>query len=189
MSEGYDVASGPAKPFEWVEAAPAGSSSVTAADMQRFIIAHLQNGNYEGAEILRPETTQLMHSLQFSPLSGLNGMALGFYEETRNGHRIIGDAGDTQYFHSDLHLIPDAGIGFFISYNSAGKGDIRAREAVWHAFLDRYFPAIRSRALTFPACLGVNGARGTVTFSFRMPDEDESARKPLLNLDGSVVLL
>ena len=140
MSDGYDVASGPAKPFEWVEATPAGSSSVTAADMQHFMIAHLQNGNYEGTEILRPETAEMMHSVQFSPLSGLNGMCLGFYEETRNGHRIIGHAGDTQYFHSDMHLIPDAGIGFFISYNSAGKHEISPREAVWHAFLDRYFP-------------------------------------------------
>jgi CubicO group peptidase (beta-lactamase class C family) len=140
MSEGYEVASGPAKPFEWVEATPAGSSSVTAVDMQHFMIAHLQNGNYEGTEILRPETAQLMHSRQFGPLPEMNAMALGFYEETRNGHRIIGHAGDTQYFHSDLHLIPDAGLGFFISYNSAGKGEIRARQAVWHAFLDRYFP-------------------------------------------------
>ena len=140
MSNGYVLASEPAKPFEWVEAAPAGSSSVTAADMQRFMIAHLQNGEYEGSRILRPETAQMMHTRQFGPLPDLNGMALGFYEETRNGHRIIGHAGDTQYFHSDLHLIPDSGIGFFISYNSAGKGETRPREAVWHAFLDRYFP-------------------------------------------------
>jgi hypothetical protein len=140
MSNGYDVASEPAKPFEFVEAAPAGSSSVTGADMQRFMIAHLQDGRYAGTQILRPETAQLMHSRQFSNLPDLNGMALGFYEETRNGHRIIGHAGDTGYFHSDLHLMPDAGIGFFISYNSAGKGEISGREAVWHAFLDRYFP-------------------------------------------------
>jgi hypothetical protein len=140
MSRGYDVASEPAKPFEFVEAVPAGSSSVTAADMQHFMIAHLQDGQYAGTQILRPETAQLMHSRQFSNLPDLNGMALGFYEETRNGHRIIGHAGDTEYFHSDLHLIPDAGIGFFISYNSAGKGETRARETVWHAFLDRYFP-------------------------------------------------
>ena len=140
MSGGYELGSGPAKPFEYVEAAPAGSSSVTAADMQRFMIAHLENGKYNGREILRPETAQMMHSRQFTNLEGMNGMALGFYEETRNGHRIIGHAGDTQYFHSDLHLIPDANVGFFISYNSAGKGEVRAREAVWHAFLDRYFP-------------------------------------------------
>ena len=140
MSNGYDVASGPAKPFEFVEAAPAGSSSVTGADMQHFMIAHLQDGRYNGAQILRPETAQMMHARQFSNLPDMNGMCLGFYEETRNGHRIIGHAGDTEYFHSDLHLILDAGIGFFISYNSAGKGETRAREAVWHAFLDRYFP-------------------------------------------------
>jgi len=67
-------------------------------------------------------------------------MALGFYEETRNGHRIIGHWGDTELFHSDLHLVLDAQVGFFVSYNSAGKGEVSNREAVWHAFLDRYFP-------------------------------------------------
>src|SRR6266581_8367154 len=45
-----------------------------------------------------------------------------------------------QYFHSDLHLILDAGVGLFLSYNSAGKSGTRAREAVRHAFLDRYCP-------------------------------------------------
>jgi len=140
MSNGYDVASAPAQTFEFVEATPAGSSSVTATDMARFMLAHLQDGQFEGAQILRADTARLMHSRQFANMPELNGMALGFYEETRNGQRIIGHAGDTQYFHSDLHLIPDAGLGFFISYNSAGKGEARARETVWHAFLDRYFP-------------------------------------------------
>ena len=140
MSNGYDVASQPAKPFEYVEAAPAGSSSVTASDMAHFMITHLQDGTYEGTQILRPETAKLMHARQFENLPGMNAMALGFYEETRNGHRIIGHGGDTQYFHSDLHLVLDQNLGFFISYNSAGKGEISAREAVWHQFLDRYFP-------------------------------------------------
>ncbi len=140
MSKGYTVASEPAKSFEYVNAAPAGSSSVSAMDITHFMIAHLQNGQYEGTQILKPETAQLMHSQQFANLPSMNGMCLGFYEETRNGHRIIGHGGDTQYFHSDLHLILDAQVGFFISYNSAGKGESRPREAVWHAFLDRYFP-------------------------------------------------
>ncbi len=140
MSKGYDVASDPAKPFEFVEAAPAGSSAVTASDMTRFMIAHLQNGTFQNAQILNAETTRLMHTRQFGNVPDMNGMALGFYEETRNGHRIIGHAGDTGYFHSDLHLIPDADLGFFISYNSAGKGESNVREALWYAFLDRYFP-------------------------------------------------
>ena len=82
-----------------------------------------------------------MHSRQFENLPDMNAMCLGFYEETRNGHRIIGHGGDTEYFHSDLHLIRDQHLGFFVSYNSLGKGEIRPREALWHAFLDRYFPA------------------------------------------------
>ena len=86
------------------------------------------------------KTARLMHSRQFENHPRLNAMALGFYEETRNGHRIIGHGGDTVCFHSDLHLMQDAALGFFISYNSAGKGEISPRSAVWNEFLDRYFP-------------------------------------------------
>jgi CubicO group peptidase (beta-lactamase class C family) len=140
MSEGYDKASQPAKGFEFVEAYPAGSMSVTAADMCKFMIAHLQNGQYNDAQILKPETAQLMHSRTFGLLPQMNGMAYGFYEETRNGHRIIGHGGDTQWFHSDMHLMPDQNLGFFVSYNSAGKGDGSPRTILWLNFLNRYFP-------------------------------------------------
>jgi len=138
MSSGYILGSQPAKLFEVVQPWPAGSCSTTGLDVARFMIAHLQDGRYEGAQILRPETARLMHSRQYATDPRLNGMALGFYEETRNEHRIIGHGGDTIYFHSDLHLMPDRGLGFFYSQNSAGKGAIRS--AVWEAFLDRYFP-------------------------------------------------
>jgi len=140
MSQGYALGSQPAKTFEFVEAVPAGSSSLTATDIARFMIAHLQDGRYGDVQILRPETARLMHTRQFENVPEMNGMCLGFYEESRNGHRILGHGGDTQWFHSDLHLIPEAGVGFFISYNSAGKGEISPRSAVWRAFLDRYFP-------------------------------------------------
>jgi CubicO group peptidase (beta-lactamase class C family) len=140
MSSGYKVGSEPSQPFELVQPWPAGSSSMTAMDLSHFMIAHLQDGKYENTEILKPETARLMHARQFENLPQMHAMALGFYEETRNGHRIIGHGGDTEFFHSDLHLILDAGVGFFVSYNSAGKGEISPREALWHQFLDRYYP-------------------------------------------------
>lgn len=140
MSNGYIVASGKAKPFEIVEEAPAGALSATATDISRFMIAHLQDGKFSDAQILRPETARTMHSRQFGLHQSLNGMCLGFYEESRNAHRIIGHGGDTVYFHSDLHLVLDAGVGFFVSYNSRGKGEISPRTALWNHFLDRYFP-------------------------------------------------
>ncbi len=140
MSSGYARASDGSKPFEFIGAFPAGSMAVSARDMTRFMLAHLQGGEYAGARILELETTRLMHSRQFGLHPDMNGMALGFYEESRNGRRIIGHGGDTVYFHSDLHLVSDARLGVFMSYNSAGKGESNPRAQLWKTFLDRYFP-------------------------------------------------
>ena len=140
MSRGYKTGSDHPKPFEIIIPAPAGSLSSTAADLSRFMIAHLQSGKLEEAQILRPQTVQEMHGRQAALSPDMNAMALGFYEESRNGHRIIGHGGDTIYFHSDLHLVLDAGLGFLVSYNSAGKGEISPRSALWRHFMDRYFP-------------------------------------------------
>lgn len=140
MSNGYALASDEAQEFESISLFPAGSLSSTATDMSKFMLAHLQEGRLGEGQILKPETARLMHSRLFALDPAANGMCYGFYEESRNGRRIIGHAGDTNLFHSDLHLIPDAGVGFFISYNSAGRGQISPRTIVWEAFLDRYFP-------------------------------------------------
>jgi CubicO group peptidase (beta-lactamase class C family) len=140
MSRGYQLASEPPKEFELVQAYPAGSLASSADDMTHFMIAHLQDGRYGGASILQPQTAQLMHARAFSNAPEMNAMALGFYEESRNGHRIIGHGGDTNWFHSDLHLILDANLGFFVSYNSAGRDEGDPRGELWHKFLDRYFP-------------------------------------------------
>jgi CubicO group peptidase (beta-lactamase class C family) len=140
MSAGFKLESDGAKPFEFVQPAPAGAVSAPAGDIARFMIAHLQDGRFEDKQILKPETAQLMHSRQFGLDPQMNGMALGFYEESQNGHRIIGHGGDTVYFHSDLHLILDANVGFFVSYNSEGRSDISPRDPLWQQFLDRYFP-------------------------------------------------
>jgi len=140
MSNGYKKASGKPSPFEFVEAAPAGSVATTALDMCNFMIAHLQDGKFGDKQILKPETARLMHSRLYGTDDRLNAMAHGFYEETRNGIRIIGHGGDTVVFHSDLHLLLTENVGFFVSYNSAGKGEVSPRTILFEAFLDRYFP-------------------------------------------------
>jgi CubicO group peptidase (beta-lactamase class C family) len=140
ISNGYKRASEGAKPFENIEVAPAGSLSASAEAMSHFMIAHLQNGHYGDAQILKPETAIEMHARQDGWPATMNAQALGFYEETRNGHRIIGHGGDTEFFHSDLHLILDSNVGFFVSYNSAGRDDVSPRELLFQKFLDRYFP-------------------------------------------------
>jgi CubicO group peptidase (beta-lactamase class C family) len=148
MSKGYSVGSDEPKTFEIVNAFPAGSLSSTADDMARFMIAHLQNGQYGDTQILKPETAKKMHARLFALDDSALAMAHGFYEQSRNGKRIIGHGGDTVQFHSNLHLVLDSGVGFYVSYNSAGKGLFPARDMLWHAFLDRYFPYSPEKAST-----------------------------------------
>ncbi len=140
MSKGYLLGSDDAQRFEIVNAFPAGSLSSTAEDMAHFMIAHLQNGQYGEAQILKPETAKLMHSRLFALHDDANAMAHGFYEQTANGHRIIGHGGDTVQFHSNMLIIPDANVGLFISVNSAGRNQSPTRDIVWDSFMDRYFP-------------------------------------------------
>src|ERR1051325_2359835 len=123
MSGGYRLASSTegAQSFEMINPFPAGSLSSSATDMAQFMIAHLQDGQLGDAKILKPETARLMHSRLFALDDAANAMCYGFYEESRNGHHIIGHGGDTIYFHSDLHLVLDQNVGFFVSYNSAGN--------------------------------------------------------------------
>jgi len=142
MSDGYFLASAPAGEYEIVQAFPAGSLATSGEDISRFMIAQLNGGQYGDTRILSAQTAAEMHSRQFGLVPSMNGMDLGFYQESRNGHMIFGHGGDTVFFHSDLHLVPDANLGFFVSYNSAGRDESAgtARSYLWHKFLDRYLP-------------------------------------------------
>ncbi len=155
MSKGYVLASGGPKDFEIVNGYPAGSQSASALAMTRFMLAMLAGGELEGQRILKAETvTQMLNTVTaYDPRQ--NGIALGFYEETRNGQRIVGHGGDTVYFHSDLHLVPGQNLGFFVSYNSAGKASTPPRSPLWAKFMDRYFPVSDTTAL--PAKDAVKG--------------------------------
>jgi len=167
MSSGYRLASDDVQPFEVVNPFPAGSLSSSATDMAQFMIAHLQDGQLNGASILKPETARLMHSRLFGLDDAANAMCYGFYEETRNGHRIIGHGGDTVSFHSDLHLVLDQKVGFFVSYNSPGRGDGSGRVNLWHAFLDRYYPYTAPAASSSTAKDDAKAASGTYNLSRR----------------------
>ncbi len=143
MASGYVTASGAkAMPFELVEPAPAGAASATGADMAHLMIAYLNGGRYEGGTILDPATIRQMFTLQLAPAPGMNGYDLGLYQENRNGQTIVGHAGDTDVFHSDLHLLLKARVGIFMSFNSAGQaGAVQGvRTQIFRDFLDRYFP-------------------------------------------------
>jgi CubicO group peptidase (beta-lactamase class C family) len=141
MSKAYLSASKKPRDFEFVQAAPAGALSTTAADMTRFMLVFLQDGAVDGVSILKPETVQQMETRQFGFHPMLPGLGITFMEYLIDPVRIIAHGGDTVYFHSDMILVPDAHFGYFLSYNTLGKDIGGGRGEVWRALVNRYFPS------------------------------------------------
>jgi len=142
ISQGYRTASTPPQPYELVVTQPAGGAATTAADMGRFMLAHLQQGRLDNYDMLDTQTAHLMHSPSESSLPGFSTMAHGFFYDTRNGRTLIGHGGDTIFFHTELELLPQEGVGIFYSFNSRGRDDAvyGLRKALLDQFLNRYFP-------------------------------------------------
>ena len=112
MSKGYPRASEDPKPYEIVGPAPAGSLASPGEDMAHFMIAHLSNGEYNGNRILGAATAEKMHDSPLTVLPPLNRMELGFFETNINGREVIAHLGDTESFHTSLHLFMKEGRWF-----------------------------------------------------------------------------
>ncbi len=141
LSKGYKYVNGKYEEqgFEYVPIAPAGSFSSSAVDMTHFLIAHLDDGRYGDAQILKPETARQMRELLFTHDPTLPGMAYGFMRMSYNGQQIIEHGGDTFWFHTHFVMLPAEKVGYFISYNTESAGGVRSQ--FLEAFLDRYYPA------------------------------------------------
>ena len=145
MTVGYPQASMKPKGFEVVVAAPAGSLSASGLDMAKFMIAHLENGR----GILSPQTAATMHDSPLgkvnprSLIPPLNRMELGFFETNINGREVIAHLGDTNQMHTSLHLFLADHVGFYVSFNTAGReGSAHVlRGQLFQDFADRYFPS------------------------------------------------
>jgi CubicO group peptidase (beta-lactamase class C family) len=144
MSQGYPKASVEAKPYELISIPGAGSVAVSAADMAKFMIAHLN----QGVGLMKPETALLMHDPTHVTVPGTDRMALGFYELKVNGLSAVAHGGDLNYFHSDMWIFPAKNTGLFMSMNSAGENSKTEaiRVALFEQFGDRYFPAANAAA-------------------------------------------
>ncbi|MGB7539381.1 MAG: serine hydrolase domain-containing protein [Anaerolineales bacterium] len=151
MARGYNYSNGAYVEggFEFIPLYPAGALSATAADMSKFMIAHLQNGRYGDARILSEATAREMHSPLFAQDPRLHGMAYGFFENEINGQQVILHEGATLQFHSILILLPGANLGIFISTNATGGAATPG--AVFKAFMDRYYPVQPQPAPNPPA--------------------------------------
>jgi len=107
-----------ALPFDYLNDEPADGLVSDANDMARFLIANLQQGEYEGHRILQPATMELMHRQHYTLAPGLAGWCYGWYEEFRNNKRCLIHDGAVYGFNSRVWLVPDDNLGFMIATNT-----------------------------------------------------------------------
>ena len=141
MVNGYASASdGVAQYYELVPMSPAGSVAASGEAMGRFMIALLERN----PEVMSAETWEQMYETLYPLTPPLNAMALGFWQLDKGDLRIRGHGGDTNFFHSDLNVMLDDGVGIYVTVNSTGPaGEAGAlRFAVTTRFEERYFPEV-----------------------------------------------
>ncbi len=185
MSHGYKYKGGrfEEEDFEYVPPAPAGSASSSAHDMAKFILAHLQDGEYGSNRILSEASARQMRERLFEHDPRLDAMCYGFWETNRNGRRILHHGGDTIVFHSLLAFLPDEGVGLFISYNTdTGTG----RQAVLHAYLDRFFPVAEQPPIKPPDGFEQRAGQFTGAYKFIRHDYSTLAKLQALISVASV---
>src|ERR671916_273335 len=142
-----------AQPALW----PSGAHQASVTDMARFMIAHLQNGRYSGANtagarILNKTTARQMHSTAYTPDPRLLGAAYGFADMSDNGQRTLGHTGYFPPMSSLLLLLPEQNLGVFVVYNSeGGRGLTTQHTGFQRAFFDHYYPAPAVKPIQPPA--------------------------------------
>jgi CubicO group peptidase (beta-lactamase class C family) len=102
LSKGYHHRDGAydAKDFGWVSNAPSAPVHTTATDMGRFMLAHLNGGEYSGRRILNGGTAAEMHRRQFTRAPSLPGTTYGFINSRANGRRVLLHDGERALLHA-----------------------------------------------------------------------------------------
>ena len=130
-----------AAPFDFFNDGPADGFITSGPDMARFMISNLQQGSYDGAQILKPETMSEMEKLQYTHHPGMPGWCFGYWEMYRNGVRAIVHDGCVFGSTSRVLLVPEKNFGFLIVTNIdvTNRGDLTS--VITQHLLDYCFPA------------------------------------------------
>ncbi|TVR28696.1 MAG: hypothetical protein EA390_11515 [Balneolaceae bacterium] len=98
---------------------PAGGMAATATDMARWMKFHLNGGELDGVRLLSEEVHQEMWTRAYNDRPHGADVSHGFQDIPYRGLRLLGHAGGTAAFLTNMILVPELNLGVFISQNSA----------------------------------------------------------------------
>lgn len=102
---------------------PTGLIASDARDMSRYMIAQLNGGRYEGAQILSSEGVEDMHRGAADTGQPNVSYAMGWIEGEMDSVPIVSHNGDTGDFHATMILVPKSKWGVVVLMN--GSNDLQ----------------------------------------------------------------
>jgi CubicO group peptidase (beta-lactamase class C family) len=106
------------EPFDFINDYPGGQMLSTGRDMTKFMIAHLQLGQYAGKRILSEESARAMHTVQFTHHKDLaRAVGYSFGVAIERGQTILAHDGGYTGVGSRVLLFPESRLGFFMACN------------------------------------------------------------------------
>jgi len=101
---------------------PAGLITSDARDMSHYLIAQLNGGRYEGAQVLSAKGVAQMHR-GTADRGGGSSYAMGWIDAKMDGMPIVEHNGDAGDFHATMILVPKSKWGVVVLMN--GSNDFR----------------------------------------------------------------
>lgn len=129
--------------FEYISnGAPAGAGSSDAADMARWMRMLLNGGELDGVQVLDPITFREMMTPTWDNAPAVHAIAHGFFVGRYGRYASLEHGGDTIWFHSDMVVLPQAGLGVFVSTDT-DTGDALA-DALPRLIFEQFLPGARA---------------------------------------------
>ncbi len=90
----------------------------TIEDMGHYLIAQLNDGQYDGTRLVSPESIRLMHTPRSDVKDFMGSLyGMGWMVEEENGIKQLQDPGTWATYTSEMTLLPEQGYGIAIFYN------------------------------------------------------------------------
>ncbi|KAK9738698.1 hypothetical protein K7432_018429 [Basidiobolus ranarum] len=118
---------------------PQGGMLSTGEDMAKYLIMHLNKGEYDGKRIVSQKSIRQMHTYQVfvDPTIPITTVGFeGYFKELMNDQHVILKGGNLPGHSSLVAIIPEKNTAFYMSYNS----DCMMSVDIYEAFMNHYYP-------------------------------------------------
>jgi CubicO group peptidase (beta-lactamase class C family) len=124
---------------------PAGGVSSSAEDMARYMRMLLNQGELDGVRVLPAGVFERLKKPLFRNAEEVGSLNYGFMSRRFGNTYSLEHGGATLYFHSNMVVLPELGVGVFVSTNTDNGRPFS--ESLPRLIFERYFPQTQPSVL------------------------------------------